>query len=306
METFCLLQLWWGSILRCRDVPQTAEWSRRSTAGLLHSQSRRAPVCCAALCQVWSHSGISHHSLLGAWARGERGRFCQMKGTRIEACVCSASLSRFGLQLCTFSKCWLVPWMLSLPLWGWLPSKGVHGEKELKRPRHKGRNRYEGSVRRRSQPELLDMGKSCFSGALKSTYKWKRHTLMPRKPLWQNVPSVHNLISEVIFNIHFGCRWRKATEAFGLFCVQSVHIAHSFLNFTPLDADEIEKAALLLLCHGASLTSSSLSFCLQHGCALGLFSQRIRQAECWGLLHTKKLRDQRKQPYCGLQTSDWI
>lgn len=82
-------------------------------------KSWRAGACCPTLRQVWSHTRIFYHSQLGAWEHSkQRWKKDRETHTHSEASLCCASLSRFGLQLCTFSKCWLAPWLLSLPLQG--------------------------------------------------------------------------------------------------------------------------------------------------------------------------------------------
>lgn len=53
---------------------------------------------------------------------------------------------------------------------------------------------------------------------------------------------------------------------------------------------------ILILSGSHSVLPLYLSVCSVQGHALTLFSQRIRHAECWGPLHTKRLGIRRKSP----------
>ena len=97
----------------------------------------------------------------GSMRAGRAGVIVAEEEAHVEAAVCTASLSRFGLQLCTFSKCWLAPRMLSSPLEG--GAAGRRGMYMVTERRETDRQTYrktgvKGTRGGRSQVPLLAKG----------------------------------------------------------------------------------------------------------------------------------------------------
>lgn len=97
----------------------------------------------------------------------------------------------------------------------------------------------------------------------------RTHSRHFQNPLWQNLPSVHNLISDPCLSILCTDGWGKRAAALAPSAVLSVHIARFLRTSLPIsllspDAYEIEKKRKACS-HFAQelLSSSSLSFCLQ-------------------------------------------
>lgn len=162
---------------------------------------------------------------------------------------------------------------------------------------------------RRSQVPLLAKGHWCVYETLSATYTYiteYRHThmlLISQNTLWLNLPSVHNLISDPCFSIHCACGWGKRAAALALSRVLSVHIACIFRTSLPISLLSLlmlmrlkKNRPILILSGSRSVLPLYLSVCSAQGRALTLFSQRIRHAECWGPLHTKRPGIRRKRP----------
>lgn len=172
------------------------------------------------------------------------------------------------------------------------------------------RGRYEGNQRKKITSTSISQGP--FGVSLNHwaphthAYRIKTHRhihmlLISENPLWQNLPSFHNLISNPCFSIQCEYGWGKCTAALALFsCSICPHRSH-FPNFAPhifalsWSWWDWKSKPILILSGSRSVLPLYLSVCRVQGRALTLFSQRIRHAECWGLLHTKRAKNKKKK-----------
>lgn len=106
------------------------------------------------------------------------------------------------------------------------------------------------------------------------------------------------------------CTWLRKTSSSSCSLPRSVcpHRSHFTESLLSPSADEIEETGLFLFCLGAAQLSLFICLCAAYKAALSpsFLPQRIRHAECWGPLHTKRLGIRRRRPQCGLRDSDQI
>lgn len=136
--------------------------------------------------------------------------------------------------------------------------------------------------------------------------------LISQNPLWQNLPSVHNLISDPCFSIHCAYGWGKWAVTL-LVPVFGLSTAFTFFPKNSLprsvlspDADEIEKKKKIILSGSRSVLPLYLFVCSVQGRALTFFFRGLDMLSVEGPLHTKRLRIRRRRPECGLHGGVWI
>lgn len=98
------------------------------------------------------------------------------------------------------------------------------------------RRRYEGDDRRKITSTSDSQGACvCLWNTQVHINKWNTHTRTGAPhlpdPLWQNLPSVHNLISDPCHSIHCAYGWGERAAVLALSHVLAVQIAHIIPNF---------------------------------------------------------------------------
>lgn len=115
-----------------------------------------------------------------------------------------------------------------------------------------------------------------------STYK-EVHTLLS-STLWQTLPTVRNLILDLLFSVHFRAEWEK--RMFGLlffFFFIIVHIAPIFWTLHSWCRWDWKSRPFLVMPGSHSVLPLYLSVCSTHGCTLTRFLKGLDRLSVKGL-----------------------
>lgn len=107
------------------------------------------------------------------------------------------------------------------------------------------------------------------------------------------------------FTVHMGEENEQQLLLFAAFCLSTSLAFHQIFALSQCWWDWRNRP-ILILSGSCSALPLYLPVCSVQGRARTLFPQRIRHAECWRPLHTKRLGIRRKRSQCGLRDSDQI
>lgn len=169
-----------------------------------------------------------------------------------------------------------------------------------------------GMRERRSQVPLLAQGHWCVYET-HTHYNTDTHIHTYTCSSFPCTPSGKNSLVFIIwlqicvsaFTVHMVEENEQQLLLFAAFCLSTSLAFHRIFALSQCWWDWRNRP-ILILSGSRSALPLYLSVCSVQGRALTLLPQRIRHAECWGPLHTKRLGIRRKRPQCGLRDSDQI